>query len=76
MCLKGTFTRTLPSAEEEPKPLSQVAPAIRAKYDSLITRNQIKTVSSARTQVMPPHSHTPCRVRSHSLAVQFLPQPL
>lgn len=28
MCLKCTFTRTLPSVEEEPKPLPQVAPAL------------------------------------------------
>lgn len=34
MCLKCTFTRTLPSAEEEPKPLPQVAPGLLTTHSA------------------------------------------
>lgn len=56
--------------------LSQLLNEIRAKYETLITRNQIKTIISARTQVMTSYRHTPSRVRRQSLSIQFLPQPL
>uniref|UniRef100_A0A493TN89 IF rod domain-containing protein n=2 Tax=Anas TaxID=8835 RepID=A0A493TN89_ANAPP len=56
--------------------LSQLLREIRAKYEMLITRNQIKTIISARTQVMTSCRHTPSRVRRQALSVQFLPRPL
>lgn len=34
MCLKCTFTRTLPSAEEEPKPLPQVSPGLLTTHSA------------------------------------------
>uniref|UniRef100_A0A8B9IJC8 Uncharacterized protein n=1 Tax=Anser cygnoides TaxID=8845 RepID=A0A8B9IJC8_ANSCY len=56
--------------------LSQLLREIRAKYETLITRNQIKTIISARTQVMTSCRRTPSRARRQPLSVQFLPQPL
>lgn len=52
------------------------APAAPGEGDSLPTGDQMKAITSARTQVMPPHSHTTSRARSRPRSVQFLPQPL
>lgn len=55
---------------------SQLLGKSRAKYETLHTGHQIKTLISARSQVMPAHSHAPCRARRRALPAQLLPQPL
>lgn len=88
---KGGGRRCLPPALHQPGPaaapggaedggwrmeLARLLSQSGAKYETLSTRNQIETVSPARTQVMTSYRHTPSRGRRQALSVQFLPQPL